>query len=518
MSDLRPGEGDERGGDLSKEAAADVRTVAKGGAVQVVGQISQRSLSFFFGIAFTRILDEVSFGLYRIVSQSLANLAQLGLLGLNYATMRFIARARARGEPGKVKGALRVGIGGVLGISLLVMVVVLIAPGPIASIFDDDPARRDELVDLFRWGAPYIPLFALLQVLRYGSQAYKTMVPSVVAGNIVQPVTRFVFGVTALALGFEITGAVISLNLSLIAALLLIAYYLRRLLTDEERKATPVRETGPMFRFAIPQSGASLLGIQTLGLGILLLGALDTNRQAGLFAIALALQGPGNVFLGGIVNIWAPVVADLYERGAIDRLGALYQTINRWIATFSFPVFAALIIMPELFVWFYGPSAEGAESVVVFLAIGNIFYTGTGPTGYVISMTGRPGVNFINSAVSAALYIGLGIWIIPEHGAVGMAAIDAVVTALVNSARVIEAKILVGVQPFGRTFWKPVAATLIGAAVLLLWRFIDVSGLWFGWVGVTVAGAVYLGALRFFGLDEEELEVIRRIRARALRR
>jgi O-antigen/teichoic acid export membrane protein len=259
-----------------------------------------------------------------------------------------------------------------------------------------------------------------------------------------------------------------------------------------------------------------LLGVQTLGLGILVLGLASTDRQVALFGIALSLQGPGNVFLGGMMNIWAPVVSDLHERGEIDRLGSLYQTINRWIVTFSYPVFAALMIEPDLFVrLFAGSEGRGAESVVVILAVGNIFYTGTGPTGFVISMTGRPGVNFANSIAAVAAYAVVGALVVPDHGAVGMAFVNVAITALVNTARVIEAKVLVGVQPFGRTFYKPVMATIAGAAVLLPWsRFAD-DTVWLEVAGLVIAAAVFIAVLRRLGLDAEERHVWERVRARA---
>lgn len=504
---------------LSEDARSDVKVVAKGGAVQIAGQISQRSLSFVFGAAFTQLLNPAAYGLYRLIAQVVANLSQVGLLGLNYATMRFVARARAAGKPERVKGAITVGIAGVLVCSLLVMGAVLLFPDGIAWIFErDDALRRARLADLLWVAAFYVPLFAMLQVLRYSTQAYKTMVPSVIAGNIVQPVVRFVLGITALALGFGVTGALISLNISVAVAAGLILFYLRRLMTEQERLAAPERELGPMLRFALPQMGASLLGVQTLGLGLLLLGMFSSDFELGLFAIALSLQGPGNVFLGGIVNIWAPVVSDLYERGEIDRLRSLYQLINRWIATFSFPVFAALLIVPDVFVWFYGGDASQAAPVVMVLALGNIFYTGTGPTGYVISMTGHPGVNLINSVVSVVLYVALGVWLVPEHGALGMAVVDSIVTAIVNTVRVVEAYFLVGIQPFGRTFYKPVVATVGAAAVLLLWTLLPVAALWFDAVGLVVGTLAYLFFLKLLGLDEEEKIVFRRIKKRAFKR
>ena len=513
------------GSALSEEAAADVRTVAKGGAIQITGQISQRSVTFVFTAVAVRVLEAAGYGLYRQVAQLLAVAGQLGLLGLNYASMRFIARARAGGDHASVRGAARVGMVGAA-VASVGVVAALVALAPlVATVFADSAGQRDQLIALIRLGAPYVPLFALMQVLRYCTQAYKTMVPSVIVGNVVQPVARFVLGVGALLLGVAasassswlVSASVATLVASMGAGALAGALYYVRILSADERRAEPRSEPGAMLRFALPQMGASLLGIQSLGLGVLVLGVASEDREVGIFGVALALQGPAGVFLSGIVNIWAPVVADLYERGAVATLDSLYKTITRWVATFSFPVLGLLILEPDLLVRLFASSRLAAAApVVAVLAVGNIFYTGTGPTGYVLSMSGRPGVNFANSAVGALLYAAGGAAVVPRYGAAGMAVVDAIVTALVNSARVIEAKLLVGVQPFGRSFLKPVAATLVAAAVLLAWRLVP-GGTLVEIAGVALAAATYLVALRAMGLDPEERHVWERIKARAPR-
>jgi O-antigen/teichoic acid export membrane protein len=298
-------------------------------------------------------------------------------------------------------------------------------------------------------------------------------------------------------------------------------WYYRKILTDEEKAALPRAETGKMVRFALPQLGASFLGVQSLGLGIIILGIYSTNIQVAFFGLALALQGPGGIFLSGIVNIWAPVVSDLYEKRDLQTLDTLYKTITRWVGTFSFPIYAALIVEPDLFVRLFGGSkyaGTDASVIVAILAAGNIFYSGTGPTGYVLSMTGRPGVNFINSLVAAGAYLAIGIAVVPQHGAVGMAIVDAAVTTLVNLARVVEAKLLVGVQPFGRSFLKPVLATLAGAIVLVGWRSVTGRHTLMELAGLAVAGVVYIVVLRLFGLDAEERFVWERIKTRTVRK
>lgn len=497
----------------------EIRTVAKGGAVQIFGQVSQRGLSFVFQFVALAFVGRSLYGVYKQISQVLAIAAQLALAGFNYASMRFITTARAEGRPEGVKGAARVGlIGATIGSAVVVTALVVFAE-PLAERFADEPADEPLFARLFRIGAPYVPLFALLQVLRYCSQAYKTMTPSVISGNVVQPIVRFVVGFALLVAGFEVTGLIHTLNVSVLVAMVVAAYLFVRIMTEDERAATPRAPVGPMIRFALPQGGSSLLGIQSLGLGILVLGWYGSDVQVAIFAIALSLQGPGTVFLGGILNIWAPVVSDLHARGEIERLDRLYKVITRWVATFSFPVWAALIVMPYVFVDLFAQErGAGASTVVAFLAAGNFFYTGTGPTGYVLSMTGRPVVNLVNSAVAVVLYIAAGAWAVPRYGAEGMAVVDGVVTAVINLARVLQAKILVGVQPFGRPILKPIGATAIGAAVLSAWRLIPGYNVWFDAAGIAVAGAIYVIVLRAFGMDPEEREVWDRIRKRARRK
>jgi O-antigen/teichoic acid export membrane protein len=509
------------GASLSSEASGDVATVARGGAVQIVGQVSQRGLAFLFSVVATRpgFLGVGGFGLYRFVTQVLSIAGIVGLGGFNYASMHYISAARAVKDPSGARSAGRVGLWGAAVVSGIVVVMLIAGADLLAAPFSASPAKREEIAYLLRVGAAYVPLFALLQVLRYCTQAYKTMVPSVIAGNIIQPMARFVIGIGVLLAGFAVTGAVVTLSISMGIGALAGAYYYRRMLSPTERAAERRPIARPMIRFALPQLGASLFNVQALGLGIVVLKLFtESNVPVGLFAIALALQGPGGVFLSGIVNIWAPVVSDLHARGEIDRLESLYQTITRWVATFSFPVYGLLMLYPDFFVRIFNSRALDAAPLVVILAMGNVFYTGTGPTGYVISMTGRPGVNFVNSIVAVGLYVGLAFLIVPRYGAIGMAVVDATVTASINSVRVIEAKLLVGVQPFGRSFLKPVGATLLAMGVSFAWRLTPGEGVLAELPGIVLGAAVYLLTLRVMGLDAEERYVWERIKGRALRR
>jgi len=504
---------------LSRDEASDVRTVAKGGAIQITGQFANKGFTLLLTAIVLRMIGAAGYGLYREVFQILSIATTIAGAGFPYGALRFIARARALKDHGAVRGAARVTLGGTAIWGTAIFFAIFFGAPVLAERFGHSVENERELTFLLRIGAAYIPMYALMQVLRSCTQAYKTMVPAVMVGNIIQPVTRLVFGVAALFLGFAVAGLVTALTLSAAVSAVAGAWYFHRMLTSDERTARPKAEIGPILRFTIPQAGVALFSTSSLGLGIVILGLFRGARAVGLFGVAQALQVVGNVFLTGIVAIFTPVVVDLYERGEKERLQSIYQTINRWVATFSFPIFAALVVVPDLFTRILG-GAEGVDAAILvpILAAGNIFYVGTGPSGYLISMTGRPGLNLANSASAVALYVGLGVWLVPTYGMVGMAVVDAFVTAFVNIVRIVEIRILIGIRPWGRTFLKPIVATLAGAGALLAWEAATAATIPMQLLGVVLFGIVYLSLLKLMGIDAEERHIFEAIKAKAFRR
>jgi O-antigen/teichoic acid export membrane protein len=501
------------------DQADDATTIAKGASIATSGQLAARVLLFLFVAVAVRRLGEAGFGVYRQVYQVLSIAAMLAPAGFNFAAVRFITRARSLGEHGQVRGTARVALSAAALFSSLCALAIFVAADPLAGYFADDDASRAELAGLLRLGSLYVPLFAVMQVLRSCTQAYKTMVPSAMMGQVILPLGRLLLGIGALLAGFAVAGAVASLIASAGIAMVAGFFYLRRMLTPAEREARPHAPLGPIVRFALPQAGVGLFSIQSLGLSIIILGLLGTDKDVGIFSVALSLQGAGSVFLTGVLAIWAPVVVDLYERQELARLESLYQTINRWVVTFAFPVYAVLLIAPEVpLTLLTGRADPETARLLAILALGNLFFVGSGPCSYLISMTGRAGLNLIDSVAAVLAYVGLGLWLVPEYGAVGMAVVDGVVTAGVNVVRVVQAKVLIGVQPFGRSFVKPVVASLALAAALVVGRALLPKGMVFAVALLVAAALVYLLALRLQGIDAEERMVYERIRKRLLRR
>lgn len=503
---------------MNQSAFRDVRVAAKGGVIRFLGFGINRGIGVLFVAFAARLLGPAGFGLYRQIASLLDLLGNFGAFGFHIAALRGIAHARAENDPGGVRGVARISIGATILISLLLLALVLTGAEAIAGPFAETDADAKRLARLLRLGAPFIPLYATGIVLQASTRAYQTVTPSVVVGNIVQPTSLFIISVAALLLGYGVGGAVTGLTASALIALVAAVWYFRRILAPAERTARPSARIGPLVRFAAPQAGVSLFRLGASGPGVILMGLFGSDREVGLFAIAASLLTLATVFSTSMLAIWSPIVADLYHRGEIERLGSLYQTVNRWIASSSFVMIAMLMVQPEFFVRLLGGrEASGAAVLTSILAVGTLFQVGTGPCAELISMAGWPGVNLLISVVGLGFYVLLAWLVVPTGGAIGMAIVTAAILALTNLARVIQARLLIGIQPFGRSFLKPVVAATTASLVLGLWRALPEKDMIFVGIGLALAASVHVLALLVMGIDPEERIVIERVRARILR-
>ena len=502
-----------REGVASTAPAADLRAVAKGSITQFVGTGASRAAGLLFVAIAIRLLGAAGFGVYRQIAQLLMMTSMVATLGFDGALLRSVAQARARGLSGAVRSATRTAVTTVTMISVGLFLAFFFAAGPIAGVFADHPSQQDELAFLLRLGAGFVPIFALAKVLITGTMGFRTVIPSVIVGDVLQPVSLLLLSTLAILAGYGVAGAVGALLASALLALVAAVWFYRRLVPEEQRHPHPTSSFRSMASFALPRAGSRAL--QWGSIGTLLLGIFGTDREVALFAVAISLQGIVLVFPQAFLSIWQPIVVDLVERKETDRLGTIYQTVNRWVASCSFGFIVALVILPEPFVHVLGGTAvQEATLLTSIIALGTLVQVGTGLCGMLVTMAGFPLTNLVNSIGIWILYVVAAWLIVPSRGMVGMAVIHAAAGALSNVVMVVAARWLTGLQPFGRSFLKPIAATCVGGFVLFVWRVLVERSLPLDLLGLALGGAAYCGSLWVTGMDAEDRMVYERIRAR----
>lgn len=147
--------------------------------------------------------------------------------------------------------------------------------------------------------------------------------------------------------------------------------------------------------------------------------------------------------------------------------------------------------------------------MTVVLALGQLVNAATGPCGTVLNMSGRVAVNMADNLAALVLNMLLNLWLIPAYGIVGAALAWSVSLIVVNVARVLQVRALVGALPFTVGMLKGIAA---GAAALLaglLVRWLLPGWPWRLGVGLLAIVVVYLGVVLALGLGREDLMVLR---------
>jgi O-antigen/teichoic acid export membrane protein len=247
----------------------------------------------------------------------------------------------------------------------------------------------------------------------------------------------------------------------------------------------------------------------------LVLGFLGLVTDVGVYTAASRFSMIGAMFYQSVGNISTPIIADLHSQHETLKMEAYYQTTTRWMVLFNLPIFLTSVIFAEPLLSIFGDDFTAGAASMIILAFGTLAYTGTGVGANILDMTDHPKVNTINSAIMVFVTIGLNVLFIPSLGIVGAAVASSISTILANVVCLIEVWAFIGIQPYNRSFFKPLLAGLIAAlAAYLLKRSLDLSLLLQLLLEGGMLWAVYALILYSLKLEPEDKVVIERFFSR----
>jgi O-antigen/teichoic acid export membrane protein len=286
-------------------------------------------------------------------------------------------------------------------------------------------------------------------------------------------------------------------------------------------KAEPLEEgaLARLVRYAGPRAPAALFSQLLFWTDLFVLTRFATDVQVGVYSAALRTGQVVVLFLTSVNLMFSPFVADLHNRGEIDRLDKLFKTVTRWTLIATLPMFLALFVVPSAFLRLFGSGFAGGETALLILLAGQLVNISTGSAGFVLIMTGRTGWDLLVYAISLALDVSLAFWLCPRYGIEGAAIANAVTFATSNVIRLFLVKKFVGIQPYDRHYGRLVAPA--GVALALMWlvhRAIS-QGWAIDLVATVAAGLVaYAGTYLLVGLTPQERRgagaLVARVKAR----
>jgi len=497
-------------------ASRHVLSTAKGGGFLAGGSFFELATRFLISLILARALGATDYGLYNLAISAGTIFAGIAALGLDDAIIRYVAiQARQRDQVG-LRGTLQIGLGISTAVSIILGVALYLGAEPIAVGIFDEP----DLVDLLRLFAVIAPTMTISNVLAATAKGFKRMDHAALAENVVMSIVRLALLAGLLLIGLDAFAASVVFGISDIAASLALVlltnqYFPMRSLFQRGAR----RDYAEMFRFALPLWLSGMLLQSRKNIVVLLLGALSVAADVGLISIVGRISLLSHVIYRSVIAAVKPVLAELSSVGDREELQVVYRASTRWTFMFSVPVFLVMALYPVPLLSIFGKSFIAGAAPLVVLAFSELANAGTGTCGSIIDMTGHTRIKLANSIAWMTLLIVSNVILIPRYGVLGAAVANLLSTATINGARVIEVWVLERVQPYDRTFLKPVAGGIVAAGCAGALAAVGVAPRNLFEVGIAgiLITFVYGGVNWIFGIAPEDRAVVSRVVGKARR-
>jgi O-antigen/teichoic acid export membrane protein len=489
---------------MTVAADRSVRGIARGGGLNLAGAILGQAAVFGVVLLLARVLDQGQVGRYAQAYATLTLLGLLALSGFRAGVTRFVAVHLADDDPAAVRGTVRLALA-VSGGSAALLGVVLALAAPWLAERLHDPALTAGL----RLMALTLPASTLCEAALAATRGWRSQKAFTLIGQIYEPVCRLVLTAVFLLAGVGLTGAFWAIVAAGWSAAILALLALRRRLAalDGARRTYRPRQ---LFSFSTVSWVSSLASTGLIWLDVLLLGFF-ANPDIGVYNVATRLVTVAVFVLAPLNAAFGPYLAHLYHRGEMDEVRGSYRAVTGWIVRLSLPAFAALLVFPGELLRLFGGAFVAGAAVTVILAAGQLVNAATGPCGTVLNMSGRVALNMADNVATLILNVLLNLVLIPAYGIVGAAVAWAVSLAVVNVARVVQVRRLIGALPVSRGL----ATGLLAGAVALVAGLGASAVLPPGFGGLAAGLAVivvaYGGTVLALGLSREDRMVLRAV-------
>jgi O-antigen/teichoic acid export membrane protein len=404
----------------------------------VILQGASGAMAFVVAVLLARFLGSVGYGRYALAIACASFLLTPAILGLNTFLVRGIAVYEVEDQWPLMKGLLfRTN-------QLVLLTSTMIAVcGTVVALTWFSPSFRGP----FCVAMLAVPLTALTLLRQGAMQAFGRVVKGQLPEYLIRPLVIIV-GVVALelvgrltpktALGANVTGVAVAF---LIGALLL-----RRALPTALRSVRPEFLTREWLRASLPMMLIAGVWMANNYATTLLVGALDGSRAAGVYSVVQKAAEVIVLVLAAINMPLAPAIARLHARK--DRQGLEHTTEHMARATLlvSTPIAAAFMVFPHVYLDLFGASFQTGATALMVLALGQLVNAMAGPAGNVLLMTGQERIAVRGVAAGLVANVVLAVVLVPPLGVTGGAIAFASSLVLWNTALVVLARRLVGIN------------------------------------------------------------------------
>ena len=410
----------------SEQHRRDLTRLARGGVLNMFGAGAAGVFGFALAVIVARGLGTEGSGIFFAVVALVNIVGVVAELGAPSGLVRQISRFRAIRRSRDIAPSLTVAIAPVAALGLLIGSGMYVAAPTLGELIAGDEGG-DTAAAYLRVIGPFVVVSACGHVVIRAFQGFGQMLPVVLLQNIVQPALRTLLCGAAVLAGLSATAIGFSWAVPMLVVLVVAVPWLRRRVgsiepADEiEPRLTSRALASDFWRFTSFQAVATIVQIVLLRLDVLLLSAISSAKDAGIYAAASRYLTLGVMVSTAIVFVVGPQLSGMIAQHAFDRARGVYQAATLWLSAVSFPVYLALAVFAPLMMELFGEEFSEGATALVILSSAMLVNMGTGAVRSALFMGGKSSWILFDNAAALAVNVALNLLLIPELGMTGAA-------------------------------------------------------------------------------------------------
>ncbi len=492
----------------------DLAYIASNTGLVFAGSIVSNVIQVIYGILVARVIGAKSLGLFYLATSLTGMATLIGTLGLSHGVLRYIGTLYSRRDFQSIRKIVRglLGIVAVISISLSLLLFLL------AKVISVKWFNQPELSIFLTLLAITIPLECLRNICFSSIQTLKRIKYMVYIQSLVTPVFQFILVGFMFLLGLRLMAVVLGYMASVILSAVMAGYYLSKILRLQDSINNNDSESvsiTAVIRFSFPLFISQLSSIPSERLVLWLLGSFWHVESVAVYGVANRLRGLGMIIFQSLNSVYGPMISGLHDTKQLKILEKLYKTTTRWIVSLGMPIYILMILLAGKLLNLFGEEFTAGKIPLIILCLGEIIFLFGSSGSYMVAMSGHPMVGLFNGIAMASLTIALSFAFIPKYGIIGAASAVAIAYTIVNFIRLIQVYHFLQMHPYDWCYIKPLISITIASLVLILIKqMVHIKFPFDFAIYLTVFFTVYIGLLLFMKLEQDESDLLQRIRFR----
>ena len=198
-------------------------------------------------------------------------------------------------------------------------------------------------------------------------------------------------------------------------------YWLKNRSDGKESAEQEIMSYSTLLKISIPLMFAQSVQFIMAWTDKLMLGAMTTPEDVGIYHVAFKLSMFAAVALMAINSIASPKFAEMFGKNDMEGLKKVVHQSTKMIFWTSVPLVTIFFIFPEFFLGLFGEEFKIGVTAFIFLSCGRLISSFSGSVGNILQMTGNQNIYASILFFGAILNVVLNLILIPKYGINGAA-------------------------------------------------------------------------------------------------